>query len=126
MAFMSSTKKGISALEMQSQLDHKRYGTVWRLMHKIREGMGKLDSLNQLNWDIEFDEGYFEQAISKQIKLKRGRGSQRQSKVAIMTESTPFENIETNKTSSQSRYFKMKVLESHNKEEVKQIIEYIN
>ena len=27
MAFMSSTKKGISALEMQRQLGHKRYGT---------------------------------------------------------------------------------------------------
>jgi hypothetical protein len=27
-AFMNSTKKGISALEMQRQLGHKRYGTV--------------------------------------------------------------------------------------------------
>jgi hypothetical protein len=127
MAFMSSTKKGISALEMQRQLGHKRYGTIWRLMHKIREGMGKRDSLYQLNGEIEFDEGYFEQAISEQIKLKRGRGSQRQSNVAIMAESTPLEDIETGKTSSQCRYFKMKVLESHNKEDVnKQIIEYIN
>lgn len=127
MAFMSSTKKGISALEMQRQLGHKRYGTIWRLMHKIREGMGKRDSLYQLNGEIEFDEVYFEQAISEQIKLKRGRGSQRQSNVAIMAESTPLEDIETGKTSSQCRYFKMKVLESHNKEDVnKQIIEYIN
>ncbi len=64
---------------------------------------------------------------SEQIKLKRGRGSQRQSNVAIMAESTPLEDSETGKTSSQCRYFKMKVLESHNKEEVnKQIIEYIN
>ena len=127
MAFMSSTKKGISALEMQRQLGHKRYGTIWRLMHKIREGMGKRDGLYQLNGEIEFDEGYFEQAISEQIKLKRGRGSQRQSNVAIMAESTPLEDIETGKTSSQCRYFKMKVLESHNKEDVnKQIIEYIN
>lgn len=127
MAFMSSTKKGISALEMQRQLGHKRYGTIWRLMHKIREGMGKRDSLYQLNGEIEFDEGYFEQAISEQIKLKRGRGSQRLSNVAIMAESTPLEDIETGKTSSQCRYFKMKVLESHNKEDLnKQIIEYIN
>ena len=127
MAFMSSTKKGISALEMQRQLGHKRYGTIWRLMHKIREGMGKRDSLYQLNGEIEFDEGYFEQAISEQIKLKRGRGSQRQSNVAIMAESTPLEDIETGKTSSQCRYFKMKVLESHNKEDLnKQLIEYIN
>ena len=127
MAFMSSTKKGISALEMQRQLGHKRYGTIWRLMHKIREGMGKRDSLYQLNGEIEFDEGYFEQAVSEQIKLKRGRGSQRQSNVAVMAESTPLEDIETGKISSHCRYFKMKVLESHNKTEVNDtIIEYIN
>lgn len=36
MAFMSGTKKGISALEMQRQLGHKRYRTVWVMMHKIR------------------------------------------------------------------------------------------
>jgi hypothetical protein len=37
---------------------------------------------------------------SEQIKLKRGRGSQRQSNVAIMAESTPLEDSETGKTSS--------------------------
>ncbi len=89
--------------------------------------MGNRVSLYQLNGEIEFDEGYFEQAISEQIKLKRSRCSQRQSNVAIIAESTPLEDIVTGKTSSQYRFFKMKVLASHNKEEVnKQIIEYIN
>jgi transposase-like protein len=127
MAFMTSTKKGISALEMQRQLGHKRYGTVWKLMHKIRSGMGKRDSLYQLNGSVEFDEGYFEKATSEAVNLKRGRGSQRQSNVAIMAESTPLENIENGKIDSHCRYFKMKVLESHNKEEINQVVvEYIN
>jgi hypothetical protein len=127
MAFMSSTKKGISALEMQRQLGHKRYGTIWRLMHKIREGMGKRDSLYQLNGEIEFDEGYFEQAVSEKTKLKRGRGSQKQANVAVMAESTPLEDLETGKVSNQCRYFKMKVLESHHKSEVNDVIvEYIH
>lgn len=127
MAFMSSTKKGISALEMQRQLGHKRYGTVWRLMHKIREGMGKRDSLYQLNGEIEFDEGYFEQTVSEKVKLKRGRGSQKQSNVAVMAESTPLEDLKTGKLSSHCRYFKMKVLDSHNKTDVNNvIIEFIN
>jgi hypothetical protein len=69
MAFMSSTKKGISALEIQRQLGHKRYGTVWRLMHKIREGMGKRENLYQLNGSVEFDESYFEYASSKKQNL---------------------------------------------------------
>ena len=41
MAFMSFSKKGLSALEMELQIGHKRNETVWKLMHKIRTGMGK-------------------------------------------------------------------------------------
>lgn len=127
MAFMSSTKKGVSALEMQRQLGHKRYGTIWRLMHKIRDGMGKRDGLYQLSGQIEFDEGYFEQATSEQTNLKRGRGSQRQSNVAVMAESTPLEDIENGEVSSHCRYLKMKVLDSHQKSEINDfVIEYIN
>jgi hypothetical protein len=127
MAFMSFTKKGISALEMQRQLGHKRYGTIWRLMHKLRKGMGLRDERYQLNDSIEFDEGYFEHATSKNTKLKQGRGSQRQANVAVMAESTPLENLQTGKTSSHCRYFKMKVLETHIKENANEIVaKYIN
>lgn len=54
--------------------------------------------------------------------LKRERGSQRQVNVAVMAESTPLEGIETGKQKKQCRYFKMKVLESHNSEEINQVI----
>jgi len=57
--------------------------------------MGKRDSLYQLYGEIEFDEGYLEQAISEQINIKPGIGGQRQSNVAVMSESTPLEVIET-------------------------------
>ena len=60
MAFMTFSKKTISASELQRQLDHPKYDTVWRLMHKIREGMGKRDALYRLEGASEFDEGYFE------------------------------------------------------------------
>jgi len=60
MAWMSSTKKGISAMEMQRQLGHKRYRTIWVLMHKIRAGMGNRDDKYTLDGSIELDEGYFE------------------------------------------------------------------
>ncbi len=77
MAFMSFSKKGISAAELQRQLGHPKYETVWRLMHRIRDAMGKRDDLYQLQGEVEFDDGYFEKATSKHVKLKRGRGSQR-------------------------------------------------
>ena len=113
MAFMTYSKKTISAAELQRQLNHPKYDTIWRLMHKIRSAMGKRDALYQLEGAIEFDEGYFEKATSEKVKLKRGRGSQRQMNVAVMAESTPLEDLETGVKSNQCRYFKMQVLPDH-------------
>ena len=125
MAFMSFTKKGLSASEMQRQLGHNRYEPVWNMMHKIRQAMGNRDSLYQLEGSIEFDEGHFETEQNAAIRsnLKRGRGSQRQANVGVMAESTPLEDIETGEKSSHCRYFKMKVLESFEKQEINEIIQ---
>jgi len=125
MAFMSFTKKGLSAKELQRQLDHSRYATVWSMMHRIRKAMGQRDKQYNLEGMIEFDEGYFSTETSKRDKqkLKRGRGSQKQTNVAVMAESTHLEDIDTGKTSKQCRYFKMKVLESHNSDEINELAE---
>ena len=123
MAFMTYSKKTISAAELQRQLNHPKYDTIWRLMHKIRSAMGKRDALYQLEGAIEFDEGYFEKATSSKVKLKRGRGSKRQMNVAVMAESTPLEDIATCKKSSQCRYFKMKVLYDHKADTINDVIE---
>jgi len=121
MALMSATKKGISALEMQRQLGHKRYRTIWVLMHKIRNGMGKRDDRYSLEGTLELDEGYFEVVNQSKEKLKRGRGSQSKKNVAVMAESTPLENPETGKKSSHFRYAKMKALNSHKAPEINKI-----
>jgi len=123
MAFMTFSKKTISAAELQRQLDHPKYDTVWRLMHKLRVVMGKRDALYRLEGAVEFDEGYFEKATSEKIKLKRGRGSQKQMNVAVMAESTPLEDVETGNISNQCRYFKMKVLENHKAENINDTVE---
>jgi uncharacterized protein YozE (UPF0346 family) len=123
MAFMTFSKKTISAAELQRQLNHPKYDTVWALMHKIRSAMGKRDALYQLEGMVEFDEGYFEKATSTKVKLKRGKGSQKQQNVAVMAESTFLENIETGEVQKQCRYYKMKVMETHDKESVNQLIE---
>ena len=123
MAFMTYSKKTISAAELQRQLSHPKYDTIWRLMHKIRAAMGKRDALYQLEGAIEFDEGYFEKATSEKVKLKRGRGSQRQMNVAVMAESTPLEDIETGLQSRQCRYFKMTVLTDHNAQTVNKTVQ---
>jgi len=125
MAFMSFSKKGISAKELQRQLDHSRYRTVWTMMHRIREAMGQRDNLYNLEGMVEFDEGYFSTETSERDKqnLKRGRGSQKKTNVSVMAESTPLEDVETGKTSKHCRYFKMKVLESHLSNEINKVVE---
>ena len=120
MAFMSFSKKGISAAEMQRQLDHSRYETIWVMMNRIREAMGNRDGRYELAGMVEFDEAYFETETSEKDKqnLKRGRGSQRQQNVAVAAESTPLEDLETGKKGKHCRYFKMKVLEGQSAEEI--------
>lgn len=125
MFLMTNTKKGISASEMQRQVGHSRYKTIWAIMHRLRDIMGKRDDLYQLEDMVEFDEAYFriETPKIKQENLKRGRGSQRQQNVAVMAESIPIEDIETGKVSNQCRYFKMKVLDSQKSESINQVVE---
>ena len=124
MAFMSFSKKGISATELQRQIGHSRYESIWSMMHRIRQAMGQRDNKYGLEGMIEFDEGYFSTETSKKEKeqLKRGRGSQKQSNVAVMAESTFLEDIKTGKKSKHCRFFKMKVLESHSSEEINEVV----
>ena len=123
MCLMSMTKKGISAKEMQRQLGHKRYQSIWRMMHIIREGMGKRDSLYKLEGMIEFDEGYIKKATPKETKLKRGKGSQGKTNVAVVAESVPLEDVKTGKKTRHCRYFKMQVLDSHKSSSINAVIQ---
>lgn len=82
-------------MELQRQLGHSRYESIWSMMHKLRQAMEQRDALYKLEGMIEFDEVYFEKTTSEDVVLKRGRGSQRQSNVAVMAESTELEDIET-------------------------------
>lgn len=124
-AFMTFTKKGISACELQRQLGHKRYESIWSMMHKIRKAMGNRDDMYGLNGMIEFDEAYFEVETSEKDKqnLKRGKGSQKQQNVAIMAESIPLEDTKTGTKSKHCRYFKMKVLQNHKSDQIDQCVE---
>ena len=124
MFLMSCTKKGFSAHEIQKQLGLKRYEPVWAMVHKIRKAMGNRDDRYTLEGMIEFDEGYFSVA-SKEIEKgqgKRGRGSEGKQNVAIMAESTPLEDINSDKKEKHVRYFKAKVMESHSKDGINEVV----
>lgn len=95
---LTSTKKSFSASELQRQLGHSTYNPIWAMLHKIRQIMGERDSQYTLHDVIELDEGFFTTEIDEEEKdkpLKRGRGSQRKSKVLVMAESIPVEGETT-------------------------------
>jgi len=120
---MTHTKKGLSACELQRQVGHRRYATIWSIMHRIRKKMGDRDRGYQLKGMVEFDEAYFEKAVSKTIKssLKRGKGSQRQQNVAVLAESFPLEDDHGNRD-RYCGFFKMEVLQNGKAESIDQAI----
>lgn len=122
---MSATKKGFSCLEFQRQLGLKRYETAFNLMHKIRTVMGKRDNMYLLKGMVEYDEAYVEKATKKAVQenLKRGKGSQKQSIVAVASESTPLEDPLTGEKSRHCGFFKMKVLNDATSNSVEKFVE---
>lgn len=112
---LTSTKKSFSASELQRQLGHSTYNPIWAMLHKLRLAMGKRDAEYSLKGVVELDEGFFSTEIEEQEKgepLKRGRGSQKKSKVLVMAESIPIEG-ETTKNGKPRKvgYIKMFVIE---------------
>ncbi len=53
--FMTATKEGMSACEMQRHLGYKMYKTVCSVMYRIRTLMGKMDDLYSLTGMIGID-----------------------------------------------------------------------
>ena len=114
MHLLTSTKKSVSAKEVQRQLSHKRYEPIWGMLHKLQQAMGKRDEEYQLSGSIELDEGFFSTEVPGQEKdkpLKRGRGSQKKTKVLVLAESKGVEG-ETKKNGKprKVRFIKMHVI----------------
>jgi hypothetical protein len=123
MHLLTSTKKSFSALELQRQLGHKYYEAIWTMLHKLRLAMGKRDDQYQLSGQIELDEGYFSTAVQVEERhkpLKRGRGSQKKTKVLVMVESKHVEGKTTKKGKPRKvGYIKMQVIPDLNAETIK-------
>jgi hypothetical protein len=126
MHLLTSTKKSFSAKELQRQLGHNRYHPIWHMLHKLRDAMGKRDGEYILAGRIELDEGYFSTETPPAEKgkaLKRGRGSQRKSKVIVMAESEFVELSKEGKKPRRVGYIKMKVIENLRSETINEQIQ---
>jgi hypothetical protein len=125
MHLLTSTKKSFSAKEIQRQLGHKRYAPIWHMVHKLRLSMGKRDEQYILAGSIELDDGFFSTEIPKDKKnepLKRGRGSQKKTKVLVMAESEMVESPKNGKKPRRVGYLKMKVIGNLTKETINEVV----
>jgi transposase-like protein len=122
---LTSTKKSFSAAELQRQLGHKRYQPIWELCKKLHDVMGKRDNKYQLSGQIELDNAFITTLIpgeQKDEKLKRGAGSQKQSKVVVMTESEFVENPKPGKKPKRVNHLKMIVIDDLQADTVTEIV----
>jgi hypothetical protein len=125
MHFLTSTKKSFSAAELQRQLGHKRYQPIWELLNKLRDVMGKRDDKYKLGGEIELDNAFIATLIPEEEKdkpLKRGAGSQKQSKVVVMTESTIVENPKQEMKPKQVNHLKMVVIDNLQAETLTEVV----
>lgn len=126
MHLLTSTKKSFSAKEIQRQLGHKRYQPIWHMVHKLRLSMGKRDGEYILAGQIELDEGFFATETPKEQKeepLKRGRGSQKKTKVLVMAESEKMEAPKKGKKPRRVGNIKIKIIEDLKKDTITPLVE---
>ena len=121
--FMSLTKKGFSALEMQRLLGYKRYEPIWGMMQKIRISMGSRDEKYQLDGFIEMDEGFFEGHRKKEedgLITKPAKELDRQVKAIVAVSTTPVVTGEIKKGHPVTKpgYLKMNVVQSLAKNDI--------
>jgi transposase-like protein len=89
MAFtlLCSAKKGISALQIQRELELGSYRTAWHMAHRIRHAMSKEPLAGLLQGTVEVDETYVggkPRPKAGAPAAKRGRGTKKTPVVALV------------------------------------------
>jgi hypothetical protein len=106
---MTSTKKCVSAMEVNRQIGHKFYEPIFAMMHKLRRAMANRDEKHMLTGEIELDEAFFGVNTTRNSneQLTRGAGSERKEKVVVMAESTPVAEPKKGRKKYKCGFFKM-------------------
>jgi transposase-like protein len=79
---VSKHKNGISANQLQKDVDIKSYDTAWHILHRIRSALKDPDEKYQLTSLVEVDEAY----VGGKAKGKRGRGAEKKTIVEVAVE----------------------------------------
>jgi transposase-like protein len=62
--FVMQGRRGVSAAELQEELEMKSYGTTWTILHKIREALRQRDEEYKLKDIIELDGATFGKRVT--------------------------------------------------------------
>lgn len=104
--FMCTSKKGMSALQLQRNLGLGSYRTAWFRAHRIREAMKCEPLAGLLQGDVQCDETYVGASRNNKHKLapnekpkKRGRGTSKAAVLALVetggnVHSRPIERVD--------------------------------
>jgi transposase-like protein len=85
--YLTTAKKGMSALQLQRNLGIGSYRTAWFLAHRIRLAMSKEPVAGLLKGDVQVDETYVGGKPRKghgQPRPKRGRGTNKQAVLVLV------------------------------------------
>jgi transposase-like protein len=85
-ALLCSAKKGISALQLQRELEFGSYRTAWHMAHRIRHAMSREPMASLLKGTVEVDETYVggKPRPGSDERAKRGRGTKKTPVVALV------------------------------------------
>ncbi|KAA6305016.1 hypothetical protein EZS27_043333, partial [termite gut metagenome] len=125
MHFLTIAKKSFSASELQRQSGHKRYQPILEPVNKLRDAMGKRDGTYSLSGQTELDNAFITALIpdgQKDEPLRRGAGSQKQSKVVVMTESEFVENPCQGKKTGRVNHITMQIISDMRADTVTNIV----
>lgn len=90
LAFMCNSKKPVSALEMQLQLDHPYYTPIWTMMHKLRVIMGQRELLYVLREFLEPGDLSFEVSDNGRDSIEQFREVSQKARVSIQAQVVAF------------------------------------
>jgi transposase-like protein len=86
-AILCSSKKGVSALQLQRQLGLGSYRSAWHMAHRIRHAMSQEPLAGRLKGTVEVDETYIGGKPRQRHghpKPKKGRGTKKIAVVALV------------------------------------------
>jgi len=82
---LCSSKKGLSALQLQRNLKLESYEAAWHMAHRIRHAMTSQPMAGMLKGTVEVDETYIGGKPRRKGVRKRGRGTQKTPVVAMVS-----------------------------------------